>query len=129
MGESPILNSWIFANIFLDKNILLKEYICMDTFTALAEPSRRAIIEHLKQGPATVNTLVIELSISQPMASKHLKMLRDVGFVTMQPQGQRRWYALQHQAFQELEEWLGGFQRYWTEELDALERFLDKNPD
>lgn len=101
----------------------------MDTFTALAEPSRRQIIEHLKSGPATVNTLVDALSISQPMTSKHLKLLRTAGFVDMRPEGQRRWYALKPQAFQELDDWLKSFQNYWNEELDALESFLDNNPD
>lgn len=115
-------------SIFLDKNIHLKEYIRMDTFTALAEPSRRQIVEYLKDGPATVNSLVEALSISQPMASKHLKLLRAAGFVDMRPQGQRRWYALKPRAFLELEDWLKGFQRYWNEELDALERHLNDNP-
>lgn len=101
----------------------------MDAFNALAEPSRRQIIEHLRGGPATVNSLVDALSISQPMASKHLKSLRAAGFVDMRPQGQRRWYALKPQGFRELEAWLKGFQRYWNEELDALERYLDSNPD
>lgn len=101
----------------------------MDALTALAEPNRRQIIEFLKLGPATVNSVVAELSISQPMASKHLKTLRTAGFVDMRAQGQRRWYALSPVAFQEIEEWLNGFRAHWNQELDALEHFLDNNPD
>ena len=101
----------------------------MDTFTAMAEPSRRAIIEFLKDGPATVNTVVDALSLSQPMASKSLNLLRSTGFVQMRTQGQCHWYALQPQAFQELEDWLKSFQRYWSQELNALENFLDDNPE
>jgi len=101
----------------------------MNTFTALAEPSRRQIVEFLKSGPATVNSVVEALSISQPMASKHLKSLRTAGLVDMRPQGQRRWYALKPEAFWELEDWLKGFQRYWNDELDALERHLSDNPE
>ena len=101
----------------------------MDTFAALAEPNRRQIIEYLKAGPATVNALVEALAISQPMASKHLHTLRAAGFVDMRPDGQRRWYELHSQAFQELDEWLKGFQSYWNEELNALEQHLDEHPD
>lgn len=102
--------------------------MAMDAFTTLAEPNRRQIVEFLKNGPATVNSVVEALAISQPMASKHLKSLRVAGFVDMSPQGQCRWYALKPKAFLELEDWLKGFQRYWNDELDALEQYLNDNP-
>ena len=101
----------------------------MDIFTALAEPRRREILEQLLSGPCTVNGLVESLSMSQPMASKHLKVLREAGIVKVRPEGQRRWFSLRREPFEALQDWLARYRAYWTEELDSLERFLDENPD
>ncbi|MEM7218006.1 MAG: metalloregulator ArsR/SmtB family transcription factor [Pseudomonadota bacterium] len=97
----------------------------MDAFSAIAEPRRREILAQLRLGPATVNELADRLRISQPMASKHLKALRSAGFVEVRPQGQKRWFNLRRNPFDELDSWLDEYRRYWSQELDALERYLD----
>ena len=98
----------------------------MDTFTALAEPRRRALIEALAGGPETVNGLVQTVGWSQPAVSKHLKVLRDAGLVSVRPEGQRRWYAVNPAALQELDRWLEPYRRLWADRLDALGEHLDE---
>jgi DNA-binding transcriptional ArsR family regulator len=90
----------------------------------IAEPSRRLILDRLLEGEQSVNALVEKLSISQPAVSKHLRVLRDAGLVTVRPEGQRRLYRLRPEPLIELDQWLEPYRIMWRESLDKLEQHL-----
>ncbi len=96
----------------------------MHAFDVLGEPVRRRILELLAGGEMSAGdiaaTIQDEFSISQPAVSQHLKVLRDNGFATVRPDGQRRLYAVDGRALQDVDQWLNGFRRFWTPHLDAL---------
>jgi DNA-binding transcriptional ArsR family regulator len=96
------------------------------TFEVLAEPTRRRIVELLLERSRPVGELVELLGISQPGVSKHLRVLRDGGFVSVRADAQRRFYELQPAPLAELDEWLEPYRRLWAGRLDALERHLDE---
>jgi DNA-binding transcriptional ArsR family regulator len=99
------------------------------TWTALADPHRRAILELLRERPRPVGELVELTGLTQPGASKHLRVLRDAGLVSSQTDAQRRVYRLEPQPFVALDAWLEPYRRAWETRLDALERHLDRvNP-
>lgn len=100
-----------------------------DTFAVLAEPTRRQIIDELCTSESSVGDLVEALSVSQPTMSKHLKVLRDAGFVSCRVAAQRRIYRIEAPPFERLDAWLEPYRRLWTRHLDALERHLDRNLD
>ncbi|MFF2848014.1 ArsR/SmtB family transcription factor [Streptomyces sp. NPDC058001] len=97
----------------------------MDTFSVLSEPTRRRILDRLLVGDSSVNELVETLRVSQPTVSKHLKVLRDAGFVTCRTQAQQRIYRIHARPFQALDDWLQPYRALWDRHLDALERHLD----
>jgi DNA-binding transcriptional ArsR family regulator len=97
-------------------------------YTAMAEPSRRRILDLLRAGERSVGDLVAHLKLSQPGVSKHLKVLREAGLVEIRPDGKRRWYRLRAEPLAEVDEWLEPYRAYWSERLDALERHLEENP-
>jgi DNA-binding transcriptional ArsR family regulator len=101
----------------------------MTAYAALAEPSRRRILDLLRGGERSVNDLAGWLKRNQPGVSKHLKVLRDAGLVEVRPDGKRRWYALRAEPLAEVAEWLEPYRVHWTERLDALERHLEENPE
>jgi DNA-binding transcriptional ArsR family regulator len=96
------------------------------TFEVVAEPARRSILDQLVGGPRSVGELVEATGMSQPNASRHLRILREAGMVESRPQGQRRLYELRPQGLAELIGWLAPYQRLWQGSLDALERHLDE---
>ncbi|HZA79034.1 MAG TPA: metalloregulator ArsR/SmtB family transcription factor [Acidimicrobiales bacterium] len=96
-----------------------------DTFAVLAEPTRRRILDELRSAESSVGDLVDALSVSQPTVSKHLKVLRNAGFVSCRVAAQHRIYRLEPRPFERLDEWLEPYRRLWTRHLDALERHLD----
>jgi DNA-binding transcriptional ArsR family regulator len=96
-----------------------------DAFTALAEPTRRRILDQLRRGDRSVGELVDSLAISQPTMSKHLKVLREAGFVSARIAAQQRIYRIEVAPFAEFEEWLAPYRRLWSTHLDALGRHLD----
>jgi len=98
----------------------------MDLFAVLAEPSRREILRSLQREPLSVNELVAAVSLPQPTVSKHLRVLRESGFVSRQGDAQQRIYRLEPGRFQALDHWLMPYRQLWTRHLDALERHLDK---
>jgi DNA-binding transcriptional ArsR family regulator len=100
----------------------------MTAYAALADPSRRQILDLLRGGERSVNDLVARLKLSQPGVSKNLKLLREAGLVEVRPQGRQRWYRLRAQPLAAVDEWLAPYRRYWTDRLDALERHLEENP-
>lgn len=95
-------------------------------FSIVAEPNRRAILGLLLASERSVGDLERELHLSQPSVSKHLRVLRDAGFVESRIEAQRRLYRLRPEPLMELDAWLAPFRRYWSQHLDALERHLDK---
>jgi DNA-binding transcriptional ArsR family regulator len=99
------------------------------TFEVLAEPNRRRILDLLREAERPVGDLVRELAISQPAVSKHLRVLRDAGFVDVRPEAQRRVYRVRTPPLREIDEWLAPYRALWTSRLDALERHLDRMED
>jgi DNA-binding transcriptional ArsR family regulator len=95
------------------------------TFEVLAEPTRRRIVELLLERARPVGELVDLLGLSQPGVSKHLRVLRDGGFVAVRADAQRRFYELRPDPLAELDAWLAPYRRLWAGRLDALERHLD----
>jgi DNA-binding transcriptional ArsR family regulator len=95
-------------------------------FGVIAEPNRRAILGLLASSERSVGELEVRLRIPQPAVSKHLRVLRDAGFVEAAVDGQRRLYRLKPDPLQELDQWLEQFRRFWTPHIDALERHLDR---
>jgi DNA-binding transcriptional ArsR family regulator len=96
------------------------------TFDVLAEPTRRDILDLLRDGEHSVGELVDRLSLSQPGVSKHLRVLRDAGLVVVRRDAQRRWYQLRAEPLAEIDAWLGPYRRFWSSRLDALERHLEE---
>jgi DNA-binding transcriptional ArsR family regulator len=96
------------------------------TFTIVAEPNRRAILSLLLTSDRCVGEIERKLRLSQPSVSKHLRVLRDAGFVESRIEAQRRLYRLKPEPLMELDEWLVPFRRFWSKHLDALEQHLDK---
>ncbi len=94
-------------------------------FDALAQPVRRSILDRLRSREHLVGELAEALGLSQPLASKHLRVLRDAGLVTVRVEGPRRWYALRVEPLAELDEWLSPYRWMWADRFDALERHLD----
>jgi len=99
----------------------------MSAYAALAEPSRRQILDLLRERERSVNELVAHLDLSQPGVSKHLKVLRESGLVAVRPDGKRRWYALRAKPLAEVADWLEPYRSHWSGRLDALERHLEDN--
>ena len=98
-------------------------------FDILAEPNRRAILSLLISSEQSVGEIETRLRMPQPAVSKHLRVLRDAGFVESTVDAQRRLYRLRPEPFQEVDAWLAPFRRVWSAHLDALERHLDRmNP-
>lgn len=93
-------------------------------FQVIAEPHRRAILSLLASSQRSVGDLERHLRMAQPTVSKHLRVLRDAGFVEATVDGQRRLYRLNPAPLRELDEWLVSFRRLWSAHLDALERHL-----
>ena len=98
----------------------------MKAFEVLAEPNRRRLLDALVDGAKPVNALVDAIGMSQPVVSKHLKVLRDAGLVKVEPDGQRRLYSLDPRPLAELDEWLERYRALWDGRLDALETHLDE---
>jgi DNA-binding transcriptional ArsR family regulator len=95
-------------------------------FDVLAQPSRRRILDLLRDGERPVGELVDALAASQPAVSKHLRILRDAGFVDVRVDAQRRVYRLRPEPLRELDAWLEPYRALWASHLDALERHLDE---
>src|SRR5262249_8120869 len=95
-------------------------------FEIIAEPNRRAILSLLVSSQQSVGEIERQLRMPQPTVSKHLRVLREAGFVESTVDAQRRLYRLKPGPFQELDDWLAQFRRFWSEHVDALEQYLDR---
>ncbi len=101
----------------------------VSTFAVIAEPSRRAILSLLASAERSVGDIEQELNLPQPSVSKHLRVLREAGFVESRVDAQRRLYRIKPEPLVEIDAWLAPFRRFWSVRLDALERHLEQmNP-
>lgn len=98
-------------------------------FEVLAEPHRRQILELLREGERAAGDFVDRLGLAQPTVSKHLRLLREYGLVSVRQDAQRRVYRLEPTPLRELETWLAPYRVLWAERLFALERHLNEMPD
>ena len=99
----------------------------IDAFQALADPTRRRIVEVLRHGEQQVGDVVQRAGIHQSGVSRHLRILHESGFVSVRPDGQRRLYALRPEPFRELEAWLTPYRRLWEERLDRFGAALERS--
>ena len=95
-------------------------------FEIIAEPNRRAILSLLVSSQQSVGQIERQLRMPQPTVSKHLRVLREAGFVESTVDAQRRLYRLRPEPFREVDNWLDQFRRFWSGHVDALERYLDR---
>ena len=95
-------------------------------FEIIAEPNRRAILSLLASSQQSVGEIERQLGMPQPTVSKHLRVLREAGFVEATVDAQRRLYRLRPEPLQEIDAWLAQFRRFWSAHIDALERHLDR---
>ena len=100
-----------------------------DVLNAIAEPQRRRLLDALRGGELPVGALVKGLGISQPLVSKHLRVLRDAGLVEVRVDGQRRLYRVQAQPLADLDAWLAPYRQMWLTSLDRLEAHLTGEDD
>ena len=96
------------------------------TFELVAEPTRRRILDLLRERARPVGELVKLVGLSQPGVSKHLRLLREAGLVRVRRDGQRRWYELDPEPLAEVDEWLEPYRELWQDRLDRLERHLEE---
>ncbi len=97
-----------------------------DAFNAVAEPQRRRILTLLKGRERSVNDLAGALRVSQPRVSKHLRVLREVGLVSVREAGQQRLYTLDARGLKPIHEWTGGFEEFWSESFDRLNTYVKR---
>ncbi len=98
----------------------------MTTFEALADPTRRRILDLLRERSHLVGELVNRLEISQPLVSKHLRVLREVGLVRVRQDAQRHWYELRTEPLAEIDAWLEPYRQLWEGRFDRLDNLLDE---
>ncbi|HEX5903046.1 MAG TPA: metalloregulator ArsR/SmtB family transcription factor [Actinomycetota bacterium] len=96
-----------------------------DAFNAVAEPRRRQILDELVEGERPVNDLVRELGLAQPLVSKHLRVLREVGAVDVREDGRRRLYRLNGHALKPIHDWVKDYERTWSERFDRMDAVLE----
>ena len=97
-----------------------------DAFNAVAEPRRRQILDLLASGERSVNDLAMELDLAQPLVSKHLRVLREVGLVDVRDEGRRRMYRLHGAALKPIHDWVKTYERSWSERFDQLDVVLEE---
>jgi DNA-binding transcriptional ArsR family regulator len=97
-----------------------------DAFNAVAEPRRRQILDLLAGGERPVNDLVAQLQLAQPLVSKHLRVLREVGLVGVRDQGRQRLYRLDGQALKPIHDWVKNYERSWSQRFDRLDVVLEE---
>src|ERR1700756_4960528 len=95
-----------------------------EVFNAIAEPRRREILVLLREGERAVGELAVELGMTQPGASKHLRVLREVGLVRDRKAGKQRLYGLDAEGLRPVHEWTGGFEQFWNESFDRLDEYV-----
>ena len=107
----------------------IMNYLQMSSLAALADPTRRRIVELLSEGERTAGEIVGRFGLSAPAISQHLKVLREAGLVQVRVAGQHRVYRLDQRGLDEIDQWVARVRRFWTCRLDALERELRTSAD
>jgi len=97
-----------------------------DAFNAVAEPRRRQILDVLASGERPVNELVMHLGLAQPLVSKHLRVLREVGAVEVRGDGRRRFYRLNGEALKPIHDWVRTYEQTWSERFEQMDVVLDE---
>jgi DNA-binding transcriptional ArsR family regulator len=97
-----------------------------ETLAALAEPNRLRIVELLRAGPRPVNDIRGRLKLRQSQASQHLKVLKDVGLVEMEPRAQQRFYKLRAEPLKQLHQWLDRYRHIWDERFEELDKVVEE---
>ncbi len=105
-------------------SVMARAATTSDAFNAIAEPQRREILVQLRGGERPVTDLAHDLGMSQPQASKHLRVLREVGLVRVRGAGKQRLYGLDARALRPVHEWAGGFEKFWNETFDRLDEYV-----
>src|SRR5690606_1429686 len=96
----------------------------LDAFQVIADPSRRKILHLLTQDSYNINTLAENFEMSRPAVSKHIKVLQTAGFISIQELGRERYCVLSHEGFNEINNWLNHFDKFWNNKLKNLETVL-----
>jgi DNA-binding transcriptional ArsR family regulator len=96
-----------------------------DVFRAIADPTRRAILDRLRAGPAPVNALASDFEQTRPAISKHLRVLKDASLVTERRSGRERLYELHPRPLQQVAGWVEGYRAFWLGNLNNLKRYLE----
>ena len=104
--------------------IMARAATTSDVFNAIAEPQRREILVLLQAGERPVTELARELGMTQPGASKHLRVLREVGLVQGRKSGKQSLYSIDARGLRPVHEWAGGFERFWNERFDRLDEYV-----
>lgn len=105
-------------------DVMARAATTSDAFNAIAEPQRREILLLLRSGERPVTDLARDLGMTQPQASKHLRVLREVGLVRVRGAGKQRLYGLDARGLRPVHEWVGGFERFWSESFDRLDEYV-----
>lgn len=98
----------------------------VDVYLAIADPTRRRLLDLLGAGERPVNALAAPFRMSRPAISQHLRILRRVGLVDMRKDGRERWYRVRGERLREVFDWVAHYEKFWSEKLAALGRYLDK---
>ncbi len=108
---------------------MVTEAIDIPVFRAVADPTRRAILDLLAAGERAVNDLLKSFKMTQPAVSQHLRVLREAGLVSERREGRHRIYKLEAEPIRAVHDWAGHYERFWTRKLTALGDYLDAAPD
>ena len=98
-----------------------------NVFTAIADPTRRAILDLLRQGEQSVKQIAKPFSMSLPAISQHLSILCEAGLVTQRKQGRQRFYCLNPEPLKQVSDWVNHYEQFWQEKLDVLGNYLEEN--
>src|SRR5687767_572239 len=112
--------------IWLYNSSMARAATTTDVFNAVAEPRRRQILDILAAGERPVNDLVRLLGLSQPLVSKHLRVLREVGAVDVRDEGRQRLYRLNGHALKPIHDWVKNYERLWSERFDRMDGVLEE---
>ena len=123
-GSASSFAMWVFLISSASSSVLPLTHSVTSELDAIAEPQRRDILALLRAGEWPVTDLAQQLGLSQPGASKHLRVLREVGLVRVRGAGKQRLYGLDARGLRPVHEWVGGFERFWNESFDRLDAYV-----
>jgi DNA-binding transcriptional ArsR family regulator len=116
------------SHIFVTDRLQVRSYkMRRDVFQAIADPTRRAIINMIANQPMNLNTVAEQFDVSRPAISKHIKILTQCGLITINQQGRERYCEAKLQKLNEVSEWVEQYRIFWKKKLDALENFLEQD--